>query len=117
MRGKEDLSDPTITKPLNEHSAYDIGSYCLFQDSDMEAVFQHDCFGLFKEMEYYGTSKFGVMLRQESISITNALRRIQNAVPVDWDTLLKMEKKELKEYINDEEHYMHLFNEISNAVY
>lgn len=45
------------------------------------------------------------------------MKRIQNAQPVDWDALKKMSSHDLKEYINDEENYMHVFNAISNSLY
>lgn len=57
------------------------------------------------------------MIREESISITNALKRIQEAKPVDWTSLLAMSNEDLREHVNDEENYLHIFNEISNAIY
>ena len=110
LRGKFEIPDPTITKPLNEHSTYDIGYYCDFLNEDMNTVFKHECFGTYKDMEYNGTEKFGVMIREESISITNALRRIGDAKPVDWTTVLGFEREKLREYVNDEDNYIHLFN-------
>ena len=94
-----------------------MGYYYEFLNDDMNTVFKHECFGRYKEMEYYGTNKFGVMIREESIAIVEALKRIQNPKSVEWNNIAKMTKRELKEYLNDEENYMHLFNELSNAVY
>lgn len=90
MRGKQEVPDPTITKPLNEHSTYDIGYYCEFLNEDMGSLFTHECFGVYKDMEYFGTNKFGVMIREESIAITNALKRLQDARPVHWEALRQM---------------------------
>ena len=75
----------------------------------MNSVFTHECFGTYKDMEYFGTNKFGVMIREESIAITNALKRLQEAKPVHWEAIHQMSKEELKEYVEDEEHYMHIF--------
>lgn len=78
------FTDPTILKPINEQSYYDVASYTLFSSEDHKAVFKNKPFGIYsKELEH--TEKFCVMIRKESIGITNVMKIYQNTQPIDWN--------------------------------
>lgn len=111
------LTDPSTLKNLNEQSFYDVGYYTQFLPEDMDKYFKHDCFGYYKQHEYYGTQKFGVLIREESIKIVDALKRVQKGMQVDWSKVMSMGKEEQREFVDDENHYIHLFEELSNYVY
>jgi len=77
------IINPTILKSINEHSYYDVGSYIIFSNEDFRTVFKNKAFGIF-EREYEVTEKFSIMIRKESIGISNVMKLLQNAQPVDW---------------------------------
>ena len=56
--------DPTILKHINEHNEYDVGSFALFTEKDMDTVFKHGSFGSYSEEEYGSTKKFGIQIRE-----------------------------------------------------
>jgi len=77
------FTDPTILKPISEHSYYDVGSYTLFSSEDQKAVFKNKPFGIYsKELDH--TEKFCVMIRKESIGITNVMKTLQNTPAIEW---------------------------------
>ena len=43
------IIDPSIVKPIIEHIYYDVGSFCLYSESDMEKVFKHGSFGRYTD--------------------------------------------------------------------
>lgn len=77
------FTDPTILKPINEQSYYDVGSYTLFSGEDQRTVFKNKTFGIYsKELEH--TGKFCIMIRKESIGITNVMKILQNNPEISW---------------------------------
>lgn len=44
----------------------------------MKKVFKHGCFGLYTDQEYGNTRKFGIQIREESISIAAVMKIIMD---------------------------------------
>ena len=81
--------DPTILKPIGDHTYYDVGSYIIFSNEDYKTVFKNKMFGIYnREFDY--TNKFSIMVRKESIGIANVMRAIHNAQPVDWQAIYNL---------------------------
>lgn len=56
------------------------------------------------------------MLRKESVGIANVMRIIQNAGKADWEGLLQKSPEEREEFVNNEDNYPVLFQELSNFI-
>jgi hypothetical protein len=63
-----------------------VGSYVLFSNEDYRTVFKNKAYGI-HEKEHELTDKFSIMMRKESIGITNVMKLIQHAKPADWEQL------------------------------
>lgn len=109
------FQDPTILKGINEHSYYDVGSYILFSNEDHRTVFKNKSFGV-QEKEYEITGKFSIMVRKESIGILNVMKTIQHSKPIDWQQLHLLSPQERLDYVNNEQRYPVLFQELSNYI-
>jgi hypothetical protein len=49
------------------------------------------------------------MIRKESIGITNLMKTLQNAQPVDWQHIYSLTPDERLEWVNNETRYPILF--------
>ena len=58
----------------------------------MNKVFKHGCFGMYSENEYIHTLKFGVQIREESVSIGQLIKYINGHKDkkVDWGMFKEM---------------------------
>ena len=103
------IIDPTILKPVNEHNEYDVGSYCLYNESDMDKVFKHGSFGRYTDTEFAATRKFGIQIRQECLQLGKLIKMVNEMKPVDWSLFSKMGEEDLQEYVDDEQNYPSIF--------
>lgn len=71
---------------MNEHTEYDVGFYCLYTEDDMRKVFKHGCFGLYSDQEWGHTHKFGIQIREESISIAAAMKLVMDKLESEKKT-------------------------------
>ncbi len=88
MKPEEEITflDPTILKPIGEHTYYDVGSYIIFSNEDYRTLFKNKPFGIFN-LEFEYTNKFSIMIRKESIGLANVMRAIHHSQPTDWAAL------------------------------
>ena len=96
------LIDPTIFKPVNEHSEYDVGQYCRYTEADMDKVFKHGSFGRYSDQEFGGTRVCGIQIREESVQLGKLIKLITNAANnkntnnknrVKWEQFANMEEQ------------------------
>jgi hypothetical protein len=117
--------DPTSTKKIHEHTEYDVGFYCLFSKDDMKQAFKHHCFGRYSDQEFAGTLKFGIQLREESVSLGAVMKiaaqRLEDErngkTELTLEGLGEVKDKQKQEVVNDEDLYPRLFMELSHQVY
>jgi len=66
--------------------------------------------------EYEMTEKFSIMVRKESIGITNVMKILQNGKNIDWQAFHKMEPEDRVEYVNNEKRYPLMFQDLTNYI-
>lgn len=92
-----------------------MGSYTLFSSEDQKAVFKNKPFGVFsKELEH--TGKFSVMIRKESIGITNVMKTLQDTSDISWEEFHALGPQERLEFVNNETNYPILFQQLTNYI-
>jgi len=62
------------------------------------------------------TEKFSIMVRKESIGITNVMKILQNGKNIDWQAFHKMEPEDRVEYVNNEKRYPLMFQDLTNYI-
>jgi len=62
------------------------------------------------------TEKFSIMVRNESIGITNVMKILQNGKNIDWQAFHKMEPEDRVEYVNNEKRYPLMFQDLTNYI-
>lgn len=83
----------------------------MFQEQEMKKFFKHKFFGQYARKEYLYTKKFGVQIREESVSIGEMVKLVNKikGEKVDWSKFAEMSVEKKREYINDEDNYPPLF--------
>ena len=62
------------------------------------------------------TEKFSIMIRNESIGISNVMKILQNGKKIDWKAFHKIDPEDRLDYVNSEHRYPLLFQDLSNYI-